>query len=75
MSRKDQAPASSAAPREAAGPGRRQFLRTAGMVGLGAAAAPLVAAPAEARESPGEQVKGRYQLTDHVQRFYFLNSL
>lgn len=74
MSRKDQAPASSA-PREGAAPGRREFLRTAGMVGLGAAAAPLVAAPAEARESPGEQVKARYQLTDHVQRFYFLNSL
>ena len=75
MSRKDPAPASSAAPRAEPGPGRREFLKTAGVVGLGAAAAPLVVGTAEARESRDEQVKARYRLTEHVQRFYFLNSL
>lgn len=75
MSRKDPAPASSATPGTETGPGRRDFLRTAGALGLGAAAIPLVAGTAEAQESRDEQVKARYRLTEHVQRFYFLNSL
>jgi hypothetical protein len=75
MSRKNPAPASSAGPRTAPGPGRRDFLRTAGAVGLGAAAAPLAAGTAGAQESRDEQVKSRYRLTEHVRRFYFLNSL
>jgi hypothetical protein len=58
-------------------PGRREFLKSAGLAGVGAAVAVPAAmiGEAEARESPEEQVKGRYRPSAHVERFYFLNRL
>jgi len=58
-------------------PGRRDFLKAASLVGLGAAATlPAIAAdPDTAMETPDAQIKTRYSLTPHVQRFYFLNRL
>lgn len=58
---------------------RRRFLRTAGLSAAGAAAVvPAVLSgsdEAEAFSAPEEQVKSRYQLNEHVKRFYFLNRL
>ncbi|TWA78338.1 secreted protein [Azospirillum brasilense] len=56
---------------------RRSLLKGLGLgaAGAAAAAATLRAAPAEAVESPQEQVKSRYRETDHVKRFYALNRL
>ncbi|HYE52501.1 MAG TPA: twin-arginine translocation signal domain-containing protein [Azospirillaceae bacterium] len=59
-------------------PGRRDFLRGAGLAGAAAAAvlpAVLAGGEAEAKESEPEQVKARYRVTPHIERFYFLNSL
>jgi len=64
--------------REAAGLERRGFLRGLGVAAGGAAAVvPVVlgAGAAEAAESPEEQVKGRYQESDHVKNYYHLNRL
>lgn len=56
---------------------RRQFLKGigGGTVGAIAAAAATVAGSdvAEAAESAGERVKGRYKETDHVKTFYRTN--
>ncbi len=54
--------------------GRRAFLTAAGLAGAGSVAA-VTLAPAEATESPEEMVEGRYSVTPHVERFYFLNRL
>ncbi len=56
---------------------RRDFLRGLGIAAGGVAAvAPVVGQAAEAKsETPEEQVKSRYQETDHVKRFYALNRL
>ncbi|WP_075217664.1 twin-arginine translocation signal domain-containing protein [Mongoliimonas terrestris] len=54
---------------------RRAFLTGAGLAGATAAAAVGGTVLAEARESPEEQLKGRYSETPHVQRFYALNRL
>jgi len=59
-------------------PGRRDFLKAAGLAGIGAAAAipvTLIGEDASAAESADEQVKARYRESDHVKRFYFLNRL
>lgn len=56
------------------GVGRRVFLTAAGLAGAGSVAA-VTLAPAEATESPEEMVEGRYSVTPHVERFYFLNRL
>lgn len=63
--------------RETVDAGRRGFLKSVGFAGAGAAAAMSVAAlgDAESREAPEEQIKGRYALNPHVERFYFLNRL
>ena len=54
---------------------RRAFLKTAGLAGAGAAAIAVAGDAAEARESAQEQVKERYQESDHVKRYYALNRL
>jgi hypothetical protein len=60
---------------------RRGFLRGFGLAAGGAAAAAATAAVAaedageERAEGPEEQVKPRYQESDHVRRFYALNRL
>jgi len=52
---------------------RRAFLKTLGLGAVGAATvAPLVG---EAKETAQEREKPRYQVTDHVKRFYKLNRL
>lgn len=56
-----------------AGVDRRAFLTGAGTAG--AAAATGAAALETVREPPSEQIEGRYRLTEHVERFYFLNRL
>ena len=71
MSRKDENPES----RDAPEPGRRQFLKAAGLAGVGAAAAGAAMQAGEAAESPPEQAKARYQQSAHVERFYSLNRL
>lgn len=56
--------------------GRRRFLTAAGIAGAGAVAAgAATVVRAEVAESPEEQVRGRYERTPHVERFYFLNRL
>ncbi|HEX8375691.1 MAG TPA: twin-arginine translocation signal domain-containing protein [Geminicoccaceae bacterium] len=63
---------------KAAGLERRGFLRGLGVAAGGAAAVvPVVlgSGVAEAAESPEEQVKGRYQESDHVKNYYHLNRL
>ena len=65
-------------PKAAAGLERRGFLRGLGVAAGGAAAVvPVVlgSGAAEAAESPEEQVKGRYQESDHVKNYYHLNRL
>lgn len=54
-------------------PTRRRFL-LAGAGGAVGVSAVALAADAEP-EAPAEQIKGRYRLTPHVERFYFLNRL
>ncbi|WP_119678796.1 twin-arginine translocation signal domain-containing protein [Indioceanicola profundi] len=57
---------------------RRNFLKAAGLAGVGAAAGAAAAVAAEGEtltETPEEQIKSRYRETAHVQRFYFLNRL
>lgn len=56
---------------------RREFLRGLGVAAGGAAAvaAPTAAAAAETKETPPEQVKKRYQESEHVKRFYALNRI
>lgn len=54
-------------------PNRRDLLKLLGTTAAAAAAVPvLVAGTAEADETPQEQVKQRYQDSDHVKRFYAL---
>ncbi|WP_119680212.1 twin-arginine translocation signal domain-containing protein [Indioceanicola profundi] len=54
---------------------RRDVLKAIGLGAAGAAAAaPLVVAgPAVAKETAEEQVKARYQETDHVKTYYRTN--
>lgn len=54
-------------------PTRRRLLLAGagGAVGVSAVALTANAEP----EAPAEQIKGRYRLTPHVERFYFLNRL
>jgi hypothetical protein len=54
---------------------RRHFLRGLGIAAGGAVVAPAAAGAAEVPEPPQEQVKKRYQETEHVKRFYALNRL
>ncbi len=55
-------------------PGRREFLRTAALGTAGAAAAlPLLATGAEAKETAQTRSKRRYQETEHVKNFYRTN--
>ncbi|WP_207479687.1 twin-arginine translocation signal domain-containing protein [Arenibaculum pallidiluteum] len=54
---------------------RRQFLKTVGLASAGAAAIAATGTEAEARETPQEQVKPRYQSSEHVKRYYALNRL
>ncbi|HYD69511.1 twin-arginine translocation signal domain-containing protein [Azospirillum sp.] len=55
---------------------RRDLLKGLGLGTIGAAAAATaVPGAADAAESPQEQVKQRYQETEHVKRFYALNRL
>ena len=57
-------------------PGRRRLIAVAGLAGAGAVAATAASmARAEVAESAEEQIKGRYERTPHVERFYFLNRL
>jgi len=58
-----------------AAPARRGFLKALGLsAGAAAAATPLVATPAVARESAAEARKARYQRNSpHVQAFYRTN--
>ena len=58
-------------------PGRREFLKAAGLASVGAAAAVPAAlvGEASAAESAEEQVKARYRQSPHVERFYSLNRL
>lgn len=57
-------------------PRRRRFLTAAGLAGAGAVAVSAASVvEADGAESPAEQIKGRYELTPHVARFYFLNRL
>lgn len=62
-----------------AGIERRDLLKGLGLGALagavGAAAAATVPDAAAAAESRQDQVKQRYQETDHVKRFYALNRL
>jgi hypothetical protein len=60
--------------REAA-PARRGFLKALGLsAGAAAASAPLLGSPAEARESPQEARRARYQPNSaNVQAFYRTN--
>jgi len=58
-----------------AGIERRDLLKGLGLGTIGAAAAAAVPGAADAAESPQEQVKQRYQETEHVKRFYALNRL
>ena len=69
-------PKSKPAPRDGVDARRRDLLTAAGLGGAGALAAAVVAPNAgEALEGAEEQIKGRYRLTPHVERFYFLNRL
>ncbi|WP_207478342.1 twin-arginine translocation signal domain-containing protein [Arenibaculum pallidiluteum] len=53
---------------------RRAFLRNVGIGAAGAAAAvPLAALPAEAKETAETRSKQRYQETDHVKTYYRVN--
>lgn len=56
-------------------PARRGFLKALGLsAGAAAAATPLIAQPAAARESPQEARRARYQRNSpHVQAFYRTN--
>ena len=55
--------------------GRRGFLKAAGIAGAGAVAATTaVPEQAEAQTFPPHDGP-RYQLTPHIERFYFLNRL
>ena len=55
---------------------RRNFLKAVGLAGTAAAVAvPLAVTGAQAEESGEEQVKARYQETEHVKQFYALNRL
>jgi len=63
---------------EEAKPGRRDFLKAAGLAGVGAAVAipvTLIGEDASAAESAADQIKARYTESPHVKRFYFLNRL
>lgn len=51
---------------------RRDLLKLFGTAGAAAVAAPVLAAAANAEESPEEMRKERYQESDHVKRFYAL---
>lgn len=62
-------------PRGKVDSGRRGFLTAAGLAGAGTAVVAVSLGAAEGAEAPEEQVKGRYQVTPHVERFYFLNRL
>jgi hypothetical protein len=56
--------------------GRRGFLKAAGAAGAGAAAVSAASlAEADVAEAPEEQLKSRYRLTPHIERYYFLNRL
>lgn len=56
--------------------GRRAFLKLGlGSAGAVAAVAAPSLVPAQDTEGPEEQVKVRYSLTPHVERFYALNRL
>lgn len=54
-------------------PTRRRLLLAGagGAVGVSAVSLGAKAEP----EAPAEQIKGRYRLTPHIERFYFLNRL
>ena len=54
---------------------RRRFLRGLGLTAGGVVAVPAAAQAQERVETPEEQVKERYQETEHVKRFYALNRL
>lgn len=56
---------------------RRDFLRGLGVAAGGAVAASAASEAAElaVSETPAEQIKKRYQETEHVKRFYALNRL
>lgn len=54
---------------------RRDILKGLGLAAGTAAAAPALIPSADAAETQDEQLKGRYQLTEHVKRFYALNRL
>lgn len=54
---------------------RRDILKGLGLVAGTAAAVPALVPSADAAETQDEQLKSRYQLTDHVKRFYALNRL
>jgi len=58
-------------------PGRRDFLKAAGLAGVGAAVAvpAVLIGEASAAESAEDQVKARYRRSPHVERFYSLNRL
>ena len=54
--------------------GRRDFLRSVGVVGAGATLATSKITPAQAdSESDDEKRKARYRETDHVKAFYRVN--
>jgi hypothetical protein len=56
--------------------GRREFLRTIGAGASVAAVAvsPMAATPAAAQQKDDPKTKARYQDTDHVKKFYRVNS-
>ncbi len=54
--------------------GRRRVLKLVGVGGT-AAAAMATAVATEAYQSPEEQLKSRYRINDHIERYYFLNRL
>lgn len=57
---------------------RRRNMLAMGATGAGVAVAASLAsdgAAARVAEPPEEQIKGRYRLTPHIERFYFLNRL
>lgn len=56
-------------------PARRRLLLGGVGGAVAASAVSLAAAENSGPESPAEQTKGRYRLSPHVERFYFLNRL